>query len=135
MERETDKHSARVDEAMSEDVDPLLHGVPVESRAQEARVQEDPDVGPGRRFDLEDDASGSLGISDSDATRRAELARHLAGVDFPARRPALVRAARSDYAPDWVLDALEGLPDDREYANVQAVWQGIGGEVEEHHTN
>ena len=135
MERETDKHSARVDDAMAHDVESLLRGVPVESRSQEARLQEDPDVGPGRRFDLEDLPPQSLGISGTAAERRAELARHLATAGFPARREALVRAARGNFAPDWVLDALEALPEDEEYPNVQAVWQAIGGEVEDPHTH
>ncbi len=53
MERETDKHNPRIDDAMARDLDSLLKGAPVESRSQESRLQEDPSVGPGRRFEAE----------------------------------------------------------------------------------
>ncbi len=132
MERETDKHSPRVDDAMAQDVESLLKGAPVESRAQESRLQEDPDVGPGRRFDV--DHRPGLGISDSEADDRAELARHLAAAHFPAGRDELVAAAEASNAPDDVLGALRGLGAGEDFANVQAVWVALGGEAEQPHT-
>lgn len=132
MERETDKHGARVDEAMTADVASLLHSTPEESRAQEARLQEDPAVSPGTRPGS--DQPVGLGVSADDAGRRAELARHLALADFPARRDELVGAAERDFAPADLVDALRGLPADQEYANVQAVWSAIGGPTEAEHT-
>ncbi len=117
---------------MSHDVESLLKGAPVESRSQESRMQEDPDVGPGRRFDLDDQPG--LGIADSVADDRADLARHLAAARFPAGREELVAAAEGSNAPDDVLDSLGGLPDGEDYANVQAVWVALGGEAEKPHT-
>ena len=133
MERETTKHSPRLDEAMAGDVSSLTHGAPVESRAQEARLQEDPEVDAGRRPGA-DEAVG-LGISEADAHRRAELARHLAAASFPARRDDLVSAAQADFAPDDVVDDLRRLPADQQYENVQAVWMALGGQAEEPHTH
>ena len=132
MERESDKHSPRIDDAMAHDVESLLKGAPVESRANEERLQEDPDVGPGRRFEELDDPG--LGINEADADRRAELSRHLAGVHFPAHRDDLVAVAEAGQAPDDVLITLRGLPADRAFETVQEVWQAAGGRVEDAHT-
>jgi hypothetical protein len=131
MERETDKHSPRVDDAMAHDVESLLKGAPIESRAQESRLQEDPEVGPGRRFDAE---PAGKGISASEADRRADLSRHLAAVKFPAGTDDLVAAARDATAPDDVVSALGLLPEDQTFDNVQAVWLAMGGAVEGPHT-
>lgn len=132
MEPETVKHSPRIDDAMAEDLAPLLHGAPVESRAQESRLQEDPAVGAGQRAQAHD--AVGLGISETDANRRAELARHLASAAFPARRDHLVFAAEEAFAPPDVVDDLRRLPPDGEYENVQAVWVALGGEPEDSHT-
>lgn len=134
MERETDKHSPRIDEAMAGDAGSLLRGNGAgESRAQEARLQEeDPEVSPGTRPGS-DEAVG-LGISAADADRRAELARHLALAHFPARREELVGAAEEDFAPPDLVEALRALPPDEEYGNVQAVWAAMGGATEAEHS-
>ena len=132
MERETDKHSPRIDDAMSHDLESLLRGSPEESRAREDRLQEDPDVGPGR--EARADEKVGLGVSASAADQRAELARYLAGAAFPARRDELVYMAEADQAPPSVLEALRSLPADEQHANVQSVWQALGGEVEGTHT-
>ncbi len=129
MERETDKHNPRVDDAMAHDVDALLHGSAEESRSQEARLQEDPAVGPGRRFD---EMRPGVGITDSEIDARAELSRHVAPATFPATKEELLAAAADSHAPDDVLDALQGLPETEEFPNVQAVWQALGGNVEAH---
>lgn len=133
MERETTKHGSRIDEAMAHDVASLVHGsASVESRSQESRLQEDPEVDPGIR--REQHAAPGLGISEDDATRRAELARHLASAAFPARRDHLVFAAEQEHAPAAVVDSLRRLPAGEEYENVQAVWAGVGGPTEGRHT-
>ncbi len=132
MDRESNKHSPRVDEALAHDVDSLLHGSPEESRAQEGRLQEDPGVGPGRRFD---DPVPGIDMTEAELQERAELSRHLAAAHFPAARDDLVVAAEGDHAPDDVLRALGQLPPEGTYENVQAVWQALGGHVEPPHTH
>ena len=132
MERESVKHSSRVDEAMGNDVASLLHGAPEESRAQESRLQEDPDVGPGIRPEAHE--APGLGISEDDATARADLARHVATAAFPARRDHLIFAAEENNAPPAVVDRLRSLPDDEEYPTIQAVWAALGGSTEDTHT-
>ena len=133
MERESVKHASRVDEAMEHDVAPLLHGSAAEeSRAQESRVQEDPAVGPGMRPEAHE--APGLGVSEDDATARADLARHLASAAFPARRDQLVFHAVDASAPPDVVDRLRTLPDDEDFANVQGVWSALGGGTEGTHT-
>ncbi len=132
MDRESNKHSPRVDEALAHDVDSLLHGSPEESRAQEGRLQEDPEVGPGRRFD---EALPGMELTDADVAERAELSRHLAAARFPAHRDELITVARQDHAPDDVMQALDQLPADQAFQNVQAVWRALGGHVEPPHTH
>lgn len=132
MERETDKHSPRLDNAMNQDLESLLKGSPEESRAREDRLQEDPEVGPGRPPAAEEQVG--LGVSASAADQRAELARYLAGAAFPARPDELLYMAEDDQAPPSVLDALRSLPADEQYENVQSVWRALGGEVEGTHT-
>lgn len=132
MDRESNKHSPRVDDALAHDVDSLLHGSPEESRAQEGRLQEDPEVGPGRRFD---DAIPGMDMSEADVEERAELSRHLAAAHFPAGRDDLVVAAEGHHAPEDVIQRLRQLPTEPTYDTVQAVWQALGGHVEPPHNH
>ncbi|MDP8975757.1 MAG: DUF2795 domain-containing protein [Actinomycetota bacterium] len=132
MDRESNKHSPRVDEALAHDVDSLLHGSAEESRAQEGRLQEDPAVAPGRRFD---EAIPGMDLTDAEVEKRAELSRHLAAARFPAGRDELLAAARDDHAPDDLMQALHQLPADQAFETVQAVWQALGGNVEPPHAH
>ena len=132
MDRESNKHSPRVDDALAHDVDSLLHGAAEESRAQEGRLQEDPAVAPGRRFD---EALPGMDLTDAEVEKRAELSRYVAAARFPARRDELLAAARDDHAPDDVMQALDQLPPGQAFENVQAVWQALGGHVEPPHAH
>lgn len=108
MERTTDKHSPRLDEALEHDVQSLVRGHAGESRAQEQRLQED--VEQAR----------------SPVDRRAALAAAVAAVHWPATRHDLVTAARREHAPDEVLVDLGRLPHgDAEYGNVESAWEAI----------
>ncbi len=131
MDRESNKHSPRVDDALAHDVESLTHGSAEESRAQEGRLQEDPAVGPGRRFD---GAVPGMDLTDAEVEKRAELSRHLAAAQFPARRDELLAAAADAHAPDDVMQILDQLPDDEAFETVQSVWQALGGNVEPPHT-
>ncbi len=133
MDPQSDKHNPRVDEEMKHDVESLLKGAPVESRAQESRLQEDPGVGPGTRRDVPE--SSGAGIPTDAADLRADIARHLASVRFPATGDDLVAAAEADSASAEVLRLLRGLPPGQPYPNVQAVWAAVGGETESPHTH
>jgi hypothetical protein len=138
MERTTDKHSPRIDDAMEHEVQSLVDGRGGESRAQESRLAEpvaegETDINPGTRWDDHDDQG--IGVSRVTADDRAELARFVASARWPATREELIDAADRDHATDRVLEVLGRLPHGPDaYENVQAVWKAVGGEVEDGHT-
>lgn len=109
MERMTDKHGPRMDEALDREVESLTEGSPVEARAAEGRRQED----------MPDLARDPLDV-------RADLAASVAPTTWPADRETLVRTAREEHAPEDVVALLDDLPHgDRRYRNVQDVWDAV----------
>jgi hypothetical protein len=116
MERGSDQHGPRVDDAMAGDAEAVTRGSPVESRADEGREQDSP---PGSPVPAPDELH-----------ERSELARHLRPQAFPADRDTLVRVAEEEQAPDSLLALLRLLPEGRAFDNVEAVWEYLGGAVE-----
>jgi hypothetical protein len=117
MERGSSQHGPRVDDAMATDAESVTRGAPVDARADEGREQEGPEGSP---------------VPPTDALHeRSELARHLRPQVFPADRDALVRVAADEQAPDSLLALLRVLPAGRTFENVEAVWEALGGTVEE----
>ncbi|MGV9305062.1 DUF2795 domain-containing protein [Nonomuraea sp. NPDC004354] len=53
-----------------------------------------------------------------------QLQKHLSGVDYPAKRDDLVKAAREQGADKEMIKALESIPD-REYDGPNAVSQAV----------
>lgn len=58
----------------------------------------------------------------------SNIAHHLAGIDFPAKKEDLVQHAKQKHAEEDVLEILEQMPD-QEYGNMADVMKGVG-EVE-----
>ena len=54
--------------------------------------------------------------------------------EFGATRDELIAHLEEDAATVHVIEWLKLLPTDRTYSNSQDVWEGLGGEVEGHHT-
>ena len=138
MQRETDKHGSRLDDALAHEVESLTHGnAAEESRAREDRVQEGT-AESEIRFDPADrtlpDEPG-IGVDRETADERAELARHIVSAAWPAGRDELVAAAQSERAPQVVLDRLRRLPTEARFDNVQEVWTALGGATEQTHTH
>lgn len=138
MERTTDKHSSRIDDAMEHEVASLVDGRSGDARSRESRMAEpvaegEPEIDHGARGDDHDDQG--IGVRSDVADERAELARFVASAQWPATREQLLEAADRDHATDAVMEKLGGLPHgDRRYDNVQDVWRALGGEVEDGHT-
>ncbi len=61
----------------------------------------------------------------------ANIMEHLKGIEFPARKSALIEHARESRGPDTdeVVNALEKLPD-RKYNSPADVMHEVGEEVE-----
>lgn len=133
MERGSNKHSARMDEAMSAEVNALVrsgHDNRAEWKSPEPSGEDQPDIDrvPGGTL-----AGGvPAGMTEQDVEGRSELASHL-GRSWPTTSEQLLLVATGNEAPDRVLEALRGLPPGRIYANLQQVWSAVsGGHVETH---
>jgi len=66
------------------------------------------------------------GTDPADVDRRSAIAEALGKEVWPADRDALVGKAQESNAPDGVLSALQRLPADRRFTNVQEVAEALG---------
>jgi hypothetical protein len=133
MERGSDKHSARMDDALEAEVAGLMragHDNRADWNSPEPSGEDQPDV------DRVPDGTLSGGVPDGmtedDVEARSQLATYL-GRLWPATREELIRVATDNEAPDDVLRMLHGLPMGQQFANLQEVWSTVsGGHVESH---
>lgn len=133
MQRGSDKHGFRLDDAMSAEVDGLIrsgHDSRADWNSPEPSGEDQPDV------DLAPDSTLAGGVPDGmtaeDVERRSELATYLDRA-WPATVESLVEAAVSHEAPEHVLAVLRALPPGRIYDNLQDLWSEYsGGHVEQH---
>ncbi len=131
MQRGSDKHGPRQDEAMGHEVEGLLrsgHG----GRAEEWRESEP----PADDMDIDLVPDGTLvggvpeGMTGEDVTGRAELATVLTRGVFPADTEQLISAAEENNAAPRILEELRGLPSDQQFDTVNDVWVALGHNVE-----
>jgi len=133
MERGSDKHSARMDDALGGEVAGLMragHDSRADWNSPEPSGEDQPDVDRVPNGTL----SGGVpeGMTEQDVEGRSELATYL-GRLWPATREELIRVATDNEAPDSVIAPLHGLPMGVQYANLQEVWAAVsGGHVETH---
>ncbi len=134
MERGSDKHSARMDDALEAEVRGMMTAGR-ETRGEdwnsaEPSGEDQPDV------DLVPDGTlvGGVpaGMTETDVEGRTELARHLHRSVFPAVREVLIDDVIKNDAPASIVDMIKSLPAGREFVNVQDVWTALGGGVEAH---
>ena len=127
MDRESTKHSPRIDDQMVHETAALLHGQGFDEGREEGFTQEAPeDPGLGRRPGVEIPNSP---VQPEDLDLRAELAASLRPSAFPGTADELRALAREQFAHQPILDLLDGLPDGT-YATVSEVWEATGGETE-----
>lgn len=127
MDRESTKHSPRVDDQMVHETAALLHGRSFDEGREEGFTQEAPeDPGAGRRPEVEIPNSP---VQPDDADLRAELAASLRPSAFPGSADDLRAVAREEFARQPILDLLDALPDGT-YATVAEVWEATGGQTE-----
>jgi hypothetical protein len=132
MERGSDKHGPRLDEALKHDTSSLVHGSPVESRASEAREQEGPADGeptPDALLTGDRPPSDPDTLSHDEIEARTELGRHLQPSIFPADRAAIVASAQRMEGSEDLVARLSQLPDGT-FDHLEAVWEALGGRVE-----
>lgn len=131
MERGSDKHSARLDEAMHAEVVGLTRAGRdnrEDWNSPEPSGEDQPDVDLVPNGTLAGGAPD--GMTDEDIERRSELASYLGRV-WPATREQLIDVATENAAPDAVLEQLRSLPGDYAFQNLQDAWAALsGGAVE-----
>lgn len=134
MERGSDKHSARVDEALGAEVEGMMRAGR-ETRGQqwntaEPSGEDQPDVDLAPLGTL----AGGVpdGMTEQDVEQRAAIASYLGKEVWPAGSQVLVEKATELGAPDDVLDQLRRLPGSAVFDNVQDVWQALQGGTEAH---
>lgn len=133
MQRGSDKHSARMDDAMDAEVSGLVRAGR-DSRedwnSPEPSGEDQPDV------DLAPNATLAGGVPEGmtpeDLERRSELAGYLGRV-WPATAEQLVAVATENSAPEAVLRPLQGLPPGASFENLQELWIAVAGGVAESH--
>lgn len=129
MERGSDQHGPRVDEALERETSSIERGSPTDSRAEEGRQQEAPaDREPVPDSHLSDAGTApgeSLGRDREEASR--EIARSLDPSVFPADRERLIEAAVAGHAREPVVEALRGLPSGITYEGSEDVVERVLG--------
>jgi hypothetical protein len=134
MERGSDKHSARMDDALEAEVRGMMtagretRGEQWNSAEPSGEDQPDVDLVPDGTL------SGGVpeGMTERDVEERAELASYLGKEVWPAGSAVLTDKAREMGAPDAVLEQLGRLPQSAVFDNVQGVWQALQGGTETH---
>lgn len=126
MERESAKHSPRIDEQMK-----------VQGRRDAEKPSTD-DLLPGEGMadavnSNIDYAETAAALPDGEVEARSELARYAKPAEWPADKAQLLDIARADAAPDRVIDRLSKLPDGERFDNVARVWEATGGSTEGPH--
>jgi hypothetical protein len=134
MQRGSDKHGRRMDEALEKETRGMVQGGG-ENRAEEWRQAEPSgEDQPASAELLAGDRTGGVpeGLTPEDLEGRSRLAALLGKEIWPATAAELLERARSENAPEAVLSQLAGLPVGRLYDNLGQVWHDLTGHDEQH---
>jgi hypothetical protein len=134
MERGSDKHSARMDDALEAEVRGMMtagretRGEDWNSAEPSGEDQPDVDLAPDGTL------AGGVpdGMTETDVAERSEIASYLGKECWPGDLQALLERAAGMNAPEAVLNRLRELPQGQEFANMQQVWTALQGGVEAH---
>ncbi len=134
MERGSDKHGARMDDAMAEEVDGTL------TAGKQTRAEEFLEAEPSGEDqpDVDRDPDGAMtggvpdGMTAEGVEQRSRIATFFGTHVWPATGEQLVAVAREREAPDDVLAQLSYVPQGRSYATFGEVWEALEGGREEH---
>lgn len=135
MERGSSKHSARVDDELTSEVEGMM-SAERPTRAEEWKEAEpagedQPD--PGRLGEPADRRPGlPPGMTAEDVELRSALGEALPRAAFPADESALLGHLIDGNAPDRLRQLVRQLPTGRLYQNVGEVAEALGLHREEH---
>jgi hypothetical protein len=132
MERGSDKHSARMDDALEAETRGMMtagretRGEEWNSAEPSGEDQPDVDLAPDGTL------TGGLpeGLTEQDVEERSQLATYLGKECWPATRLTLLETAAGRNAPEAVLNRLHELPDGPAFRNLQEVWTKLRGGAE-----
>jgi hypothetical protein len=132
MERGSDKHSARMDDALEAEVRGMMtagretRGEDWNSAEPSGEDQPDVDLVPDGTL------SGGVpeGMTEADVELRSEIASFLGKECWPGDQQILLLKAAELNAPERVLNRLRDLPPGVPYENMQDVWAALQGGVE-----
>jgi hypothetical protein len=127
MERASDKHSSRVDDAMKGETAGMVHGNH-DPRAEEWHSAEPSgDDQPGVSLGADTSLTGGVpdGMDPADIEVRSELASWMGRASFPSVREPLLGLVMDEGAPDRVIDLVRRLPAGREFASTGDVWRTL----------
>jgi hypothetical protein len=135
MERGSDKHSARMDDAMEAEV----RGMMTAGRETRGEDWNSPEPSGEDQPDVDLVPDGTLaggvpdGMTEKDVELRSEIAASLGKECWPCDAEQLLFKAAEMNATERVLNTLRELPPDRVFQNMQEVWAELsGGHVESH---
>jgi hypothetical protein len=132
MERGSDKHSARMDDAMEAEVRGMVNA----GRDTRAEDWHSPEPSGEDQPDVDRVPDGTLaggvpaGMTEADVELRSEIATFLGKECWPCDAEQLLFKAAEMNAPERVLNRLRDLPPGRIYDNMQDVWTALQGGVE-----
>ena len=135
MERESTKHGGRLDDEMKAETRPLTTGAPAEGHTRDDRTQEDmPDDPALVEGSWRGETTSGSAPDPAEVEIRAELARRLAGVGWPAKGSEIAARLRepgtegelAGVLPDHLPDRIEGLGN-ASFDHFQALWDALHG--------
>jgi hypothetical protein len=135
MERGSDKHSARMDDALEAEV----RGMMTAGRETRGEDWNSPEPSGEDQPDVDLVPDGTLaggvpdGMTEDDIELRSEIASSLGKECWPCDAEQLLFKAAEMNATERVLNTLRELPQGRVFQNMQEVWAELsGGHVESH---
>jgi hypothetical protein len=132
MERGSDKHSARMDDAMGAEVRGMVNA----GRDTRAEDWHSPEPSGEDQPDVDRVPDGTriggvpAGMTETDVELRSEIASFLGKECWPCDAEQLLFKAAEMNAPERVLNRLRDLPAGRIYDNMQDVWTALQGGIE-----
>lgn len=119
-------HANRIeDDQRKHEIEGLVDGAPVMERddrhLQEA-VSTEGGLVMGAHRPLTAQRAGD-GESVDETNKLADFARWFRPSDFPTTAGALTESARAEFAPAWVVDAVDHLHDDLTVDTVRELWE------------
>lgn len=127
MQRNSNKHSPRVDDQMEREVRSITQGQPVEAHTRDDLQKEGPIPDPGTRPDR---PGTPPDFTEDTIDLRSVVAASLRPSVFPADRHELLRVAYDERAPAEAIRLLERLPDGTTWDRFEEVWEIAGGPAE-----